>query len=148
MLTESARMSSAAEARFRLQRPNSLPRIVKIIALDTGAEGVVRELALHSWLNATFFTAESFMRNLEAEVEAADLVVLVTSPGGTAQGVGAIGRACSDRRVTTTALLVGAADASDEALARTLRQIRPWSLMVVIANNDDYIADMLTALRA
>lgn len=148
MLTESARMSSAAEARFRLQQPNSLPRIVKIIALDTGAQGVVRELALHSWQNATFFTAESFMRNLEAEVEAADLVVLVASPGGTAQGVGAIGRACSDHRVTTTALLVGAADASDEALARTLRQIRPWSLMVVIANTDDYIADMLTALRA
>lgn len=148
MLTESARMSSAAEARYRLQVPNSLPRIVKVVALDPAAQAVVRQLALQTWQNATFHTAESFMRDLDAEVASADLVVMVASPGGTAASVGTIGRACSDRRVTTTALLVGAADASDEALARTLRQIRPWSLMVVIANNDDYIADLLTALRA
>jgi hypothetical protein len=30
----------------------------------------------------------------------------------------------------------------------TLAQLRPWSLMVVIAESDDYIDDMLTALRA
>ena len=33
-------------------------------------------------------------------------------------------------------------------LSKTLAQLRPWSLMVVIANGDDYIEDMLTALRA
>ena len=37
MLSESARMSSAVEARFRVQAPNSLPRVVKIVALDTTA---------------------------------------------------------------------------------------------------------------
>jgi len=35
-----------------------------------------------------------------------------------------------------------------ETAARTSRQLRPWSLMVVIANADDYIDDMLVALRA
>jgi hypothetical protein len=50
--------------------------------------------------------------------------------------------------VTTTALIVGAASTSDEDLSKTLAQLRPWSLMVVIANADDYIQDMLTALRA
>ena len=148
MLSESARMSSAAEARFRVQAPNSLPRTVKIVALDAIAEDVVRRLALSPWQHATFHSAESFTRNVEGEVAAADLVVMVAGPGGTAHMAAVIGAACSDRRVMTTALIVGAGVASDEALARTLAQVRPWSLMVVIASTDDYIADLLTALRA
>ena len=148
MLSESARMSSAAEARFRVQAPNSIPRTVKIVALDSIAEALARRLALSSWQHATFHSAESFSRNVEAEVATADLVVMVAGPGGTAHAAATIGAACSDRRVMTTALVVGASSASDEALARTLAQVRPWSLMVVIANTDDYIADLLTALRA
>ena len=31
-------MSSAAEARFRVDLPNSRPRAVKVIALDVGSE--------------------------------------------------------------------------------------------------------------
>ena len=37
---------------------------------------------------------------------------------------------------------------SDEALSKTLAQLRPWALMLVIASAEEYIADMLTALRA
>jgi len=59
-----------------------------------------------------------------------------------------IGEVCSLRRVTTTALIMGTASVSDEALSRTLAQLRPWALMLVIANTDEYIDDMLTALRA
>ena len=38
-------------------------------------------------------------------------------------------------------------DASDSEISKTLAQLRPWSLMVVIANSDDYVSDMMTALR-
>lgn len=48
----------------------------------------------------------------------------------------------------TTALVVGARSASDEAVSRTLTQVRPWSLMLAIASPDDYIDDMLVALQA
>ena len=34
MDSESARMSSAAEARFRVDYPNSKPRVVKVVALE------------------------------------------------------------------------------------------------------------------
>jgi len=44
MQTESARMSSAAEARFRIDYPNSEPRVVKVVALDHASERVVNEL--------------------------------------------------------------------------------------------------------
>ena len=73
---------------------------------------------------------------------------MVASAGGHAQAAAIVGRACSTQRVTTTALVVGAIDAPGNALSKTLAQLRPWSLMVVIASDDDYIEDMLTALRA
>ena len=170
MLSESARMSSAAEARFRIQAPNSTPRAVKVIALDPPSERVVKRLAAESWNSATFFTASAFAgaprggarfsvdgwlsdlagrtRDLVNEVATADLVVMVATAGENAQAASLIGEACSLRRVMTTALVLGSASTSDEVLAKSLAHLRPWSLMVVIASAEDYIADMLTALRA
>ena len=163
-------MNSAGEARFRVQAPNSMPRAIKVIALDSPGDSAVRRLADGSWNQAAFFTAsapagaasreEPFAtdgwlhdfagrtRSLTDEVDAADLVVMVAGPGGHAQVASIIGAACSLKRVMTTALIVGATSASDEELSKTLAQVRPWSLMVVIANADDYIGDMLLALRA
>ena len=34
MLSESARMTTAEEARFRIDYPNSKPRAIKVVALD------------------------------------------------------------------------------------------------------------------
>ena len=45
MLSESARATTAAEARFRIDAPNSQPRAVKVIALDAPSEAVVKRLA-------------------------------------------------------------------------------------------------------
>jgi hypothetical protein len=60
MDSESARMSSAAEARFRVDYPNSKPRVVKVVALDAASERVVKRLAQQSWHRATFFTSIKF----------------------------------------------------------------------------------------
>src|SRR5213079_2604587 len=145
MQSESARMSSAAEARFRVQAPNSIPRAIKVIALDAAGEAVVRRLAEAVWNHATFFTAASRgepgggnlppapadealtdlagrSRSVTDEVDTADLVVLA-GPGGHAQAASLIGRACSLRRVTTTGFVVGAASASQNALSKTLAQV-------------------------
>jgi hypothetical protein len=167
MLSESARMSSAAEARFRVQAANSTPRAIKVIAMDPPSADVVKELADRSWPHAMFFTASGVSpgasdgsrsawltdlgggpMDLIEEIDRADLVIMVASPGGHANRASLIGEACSHRRVMTTALVVSAGSASDEDLAKTLAQLRPWSLMVVIANADDYVEDILTALRA
>jgi hypothetical protein len=155
-------MSSAAEARDRVQAPNSTPRATKIIALDAASEAVVRRLARGTWKDATFFTAASHgeagdgaLRDLDghgssvtAEVDAADLVILIAGPGGHAQAAALIGQASSLRRVMTTGFVIGITSASESELSKTLAQLRPWSLMVVIASSDDYIDDMMTALRA
>jgi hypothetical protein len=156
MRSESARMSSAAEARFRVQAPNSTPRAITVVALDAVARGVVRRLATAAWRHATFFIAagdtlaalDGRTTPVADEVGATDLVVLVAGPGGHAAAAAVIGEACSLRRVMTTGFVVGAAAASQAAVSKTLAQLRPWSLMVVIADSDEYIDDMLTALRA
>ena len=168
MTSESARMSSAAEARFRINAPNSQPRTVKVIALDQPSERVVKELARGRWNRAAFFTASAFggaprkgeslsgwlsdlagrTKNLVEEIASADLVVMVATAGESAQAASLIGEACSLKRVMTTALILGGSESSDEALSKTLAQLRPWALMLVIASAEEYIEDMLTALRA
>lgn len=181
MVSESARMSSAAEARYRIEAPNSAPRAIRVIALDPPSEEVVRQLAGTAWNHARFFTAAptapaadgsaletarawvrdltgassgAWLRDLDGapadlveQVTGADLVVMVAAAGHSADLAAIIGSACSDRRITTTTLLVGNASASEQEVARTLAQLRPWSLMVVMANTDEYIEDMLVALR-
>lgn len=168
MQSESARMSSAAEARFRIDAPNSKPRAVKVIALDQPSERVVKSLAQRPWGGATFFTASAFggtpkkgesfagwlndlagrTHNLIEEVNNADLVVMLASAGENVPAASIIGEACSVKRVMTTALVLGGTNISDEVLSKTLAQLRPWALMLVIASAEEYIADMLTALRA
>src|ERR1700730_17700158 len=60
MLSESAKMSSAAEARFRINAPNSKLRNVKVIALDGPSEALVKRLAQLRWNGASFCTASAF----------------------------------------------------------------------------------------
>ena len=125
MQSESARMSSAAEARYRINAPNSKPRSVKVIALDHPSERVVKELAQRQWNRAAFFTASTFgaapkqgesfsgwlndiagrTHNLIEEVNSADLVVMIATAGENAEAASVIGEACSAKRVMTTALV-------------------------------------------
>lgn len=173
MVSESARMSSAAQARFRIDRPNSRARAVKVIALDAASERVVQNLAQASWQRASFLTAAAFSatfgagertagfslggwladlagrtKDLVDEVDSADLVVMVASAGESAAAAALIGETCSLKHVMTTALILGGASTSDDMLSAMLGQLRPYANMLVIASADEYITDMLTALRA
>jgi hypothetical protein len=170
MESESARMSSAAEARFRIDTPNSQPRAVKVIALDAKSERVVKDLAAAPWQRASFLTASSFSgaprrgepfsmggwlndlagrtKDLIDEINSADLVVMVATAGESAAAAAIIGEACNVKHVMTTALVLGGADSSDETLSKMLAQLRPYAMMLVISSADEYIKDMLTALRA
>src|ERR1044072_2216753 len=113
MQSESARMSSAAEARYRIDAPNSRPRSVKVIALDPPSERVVKELSERQWTRWSFVTASAFggtpqqgesfsgwlsdlagrTKNLIEEVNSADLVVMVAAGGESAQAAPTLGEA-------------------------------------------------------
>jgi len=170
MESESARMSSAAEAKFRINTPNSQPRAIKVIALDAPSEHIVKDLAQSQWQRATFLTASAFSgtprrgepfsvggwlndlagrtKDLVDEVNSADLVVMVATAGESAAAAAIIGEACNVKHVMTTALILGGATSSDEVLSKMLAQLRPHVMMLVISSADEYIKDMLTALRA
>ena len=170
MDSESARMSSAAETRFLVDYPNSNPRVVKVVALDTPSERVVKRVAQQAWQRATFFTSIKFegaprggeswsmqawlgdlagrTKALVEEVAGADLVVMVSTAGSSADAAAVIGEACAARKVMTMALIIGSEQQSDDALSKTLATLRPYASMIVIANGDEYIEEMLSALRA
>ena len=211
MDSESARMSSAAEARYRIDYPNSKPRVVKVVALDAASEHVVKRVAERQWQRATFFTSIKFdgaptgadepgsgressarlrassdargVRTMELprwpltplasaaggegskmqawlsdlagrtkalveEVASADLVVMVSSAGTSAQSAAVIGEACAARKVMTMALIIGSEERSNDELSKTLATLRPYASMLVIASGDEYIEEMLSALRA
>ena len=167
MPSESARAASAAEVRYRIDAPNSRPRKIKVIALDRASEGVVKSLASRQWQGASFLTMREApprgqpfsmqgwladlageTRSLVDEIGAADQVVMVATAGENAEAASIIGEAASLKRVMTTGLIICGPQSSDEALSQTLARLRPWALMLVIASAEDYIADMLVALRA
>src|SRR5882672_11037639 len=126
MTSQSARAASRAEARFRVDYPNSLPRSVKIMALDEQAVPLVDRIvaadahrrkldlpaydrpttgsvpALKEWMNQ--LTARA--RSLIADIAPGDLVVVVATAGEDAEPAGLIGEACRHRGVPVTALIV------------------------------------------
>jgi hypothetical protein len=170
MQSESARMTTAEEAKFRISAPNSKPRAIKVIALDKRSEEVVKKLAEGSWNKASFFASVHFDSPPQAgadwsmkawlndiagrtiklmdEVNTADLVVMVASAGERAEAASVIGEACAAKRVQTTALILDRKSSSDDALSNTLLHLRPFVSMLVVADDDDYIESMLVALRA
>ena len=116
-------MSSAAEARFRIAESQPTGRLVQMIALDRVTDAELKVAA------------------------GADFVVMVTSAGADARAAATIGEACSRRRITTATVVVRGASATDEMLSKTLAQVRPWSLMVVVAGDESYLDDLLKSFR-
>ena len=146
MQSESARAARAAEARFRIDAPNSRPRAIKVIALDRPAKAMVKRLAQGAWNGATFFTTQprapprgqrfsmqgwlgdlaGRTKDLVDEINGADLVVMLATAGEDARAASLIGEACSVNRVTTTALSCTAPSVSDSKRCRAaLRNFGP-----------------------
>jgi hypothetical protein len=169
MLSESARMMTAEQARFRINYPNSKPRATKIVALDEESAETLKSFAGFPWNGArflTFVSATSGGEGLEdlpvdatlvdvdgkevrltEELKGADMVAMVTSEGKRADAAAAIGNACLVRGIMTTGMILPRPGAEEE-VTRTLKALRPYAHMLVVASDTDYIPEMLTALRA
>ena len=167
MISESARASTAAEARFRLDAPNARPRTTRIIALDPAAERAVRPVAEGSWTGARFFAltgttpagdglaevpidvtlreADGGAWGLADVLADADAVVMIATSGAGSAAASVIGGACSARGILATGLVVAEGDADARP---ALHGLRPHAAMLVVASGADYVSDMLSALRA
>jgi hypothetical protein len=163
VLSECACATSAEEARFRIDHPNSAPRRIKIVALDKPAERVVRQLANAKWNSATFMTAvkngESvsidWLSDLAGEavslldqLRAADHVVTVSTAGESAEGAAIIAEVCNAHRIMLTALVIDPTNVPEPQLLGTMAPLRVHASMLVVAKGEEYVEAMLTALRA
>jgi hypothetical protein len=164
MLSESARATSGSEARFRIDYPNSMPRLVKVIALDEVGRTRVDQIAAFTLLSlenapaslpAESGAVRAWLRGIAGEttslieeIDSADLVVMLASAGSNAEAALLIGETCHMRKVTAIGLVLQDAGTTDAMIERTLKTMRPFVTMLVIASSAEYIEEMLNALRA
>ena len=135
-------MSSAAEARFRIPSGAAVSRRIAVAALDPAGERLVSRLSQQAWTTVGFMPPGAL-----DGIAGADLVVMLAAAGGDASAAAAIGQVCSDRRIHTATFVIRPSSATDEALSRTLAQVRPWSLMVVVLSDESYVEDLLRSFR-
>lgn len=118
-------MSSLNDPRppFRIVHQPPTGRIVKVVRLDRVTDADLKDAA------------------------AADFVVMVTAAGTDGRAAATIGEICSRRRITTATVVVREPSTTDAMLSATLAQVRPWSLMVIVAGDESYLDDLLKSFR-
>src|SRR5690606_14981348 len=98
-----ARAATAAEARYRIQRPVAPARAPRVVGLDDGAVGIVRRVAGLDWANARFYAwrdagllqgVDGGSATLDDELASADVVVMIATSDGGADAAHTIGEAC------------------------------------------------------
>jgi hypothetical protein len=135
-----ARAATAAEARFRIDRPIR-GRSALVIALDEEAAEVVDRVAEQPWQGARFVRApEDFSEDL-AETDVAIMIATAEADG---EAAAAIGRACAERGIMTAGLILG--DRLDVAAA--VSALRPYARNLMVTGDEQDVAEVLTALRA
>lgn len=163
LLHSCARAATAEEARFRVDYPNSKTRTSRVIALDDEAASLVGRISTLPWQAAHFLTYEeaisvndapgsdAILRSfdgvqtrLSKELEGADVAVMIATADVGAEAASIIGRACATRRIMTAGLVVGDGNGVDAAV----NALRPYASVLVVSTDEEYVPEMLGALRA
>lgn len=165
LLNSCARAATAAEARFRIDAPIASSRATRVIALDEGAEPVVRRVAGQPWFGARFFTCKApallarsngdvadlvllctdgSESRLSEQLAGADVAVMVATANDGARAASAIGDACTLRGIMTAGVVLG--DARDTGAA--VSALRPYARVLLVTRDELDVAEVLTALRA
>jgi hypothetical protein len=154
-LSSCARATTAAELRYRVDAPIAPSRGVRVIALDAGAAEVAARVAGLEWSSARFLVCEGDAdglrlrgmggapADLDEQLDAADVVVMVATEDSGAAAAYALGKACWQRGTMTAGLVVGGAR-SEEAVAA----LRPHARVLLPSADEGDVVDLLTALRA
>ena len=85
---------------------------------------------------------------LVEEVASADLVVMVAGAGSGAEAASIIGESLHRAQGHDHRAGHRKRQSTDEEISKTVAGLRPYASMLVIANGDEYIEEMLAALRA
>ncbi|WP_238014960.1 hypothetical protein KZZ52_33350 [Dactylosporangium sp. AC04546] len=165
LLNSCARAATAAEARFRLDAPIAPSRGTRVVALDEGAEAVVRRAAEQHRGGAHFLSCQSpampadgdltgiadvvLVRDdgsearLSAELAGADAAVMVATTDEAAAAARAIGDACTLYGIMTAGLVLAGQDTRV-----TVSALRPHARVLMVTHDEQDLTELLTALRA
>ena len=137
-----ARAATAKEARYRIDRPIA-GRSARVIALDARAAAVVMRLAEMPWGASRFFAHASEFRP-EDELADADVAIMIATADADHETASAIARACVERGIMTAGLILGDRLEVGEAVAA----LRPYARNLMVTEDEDDVAAVLSALRA
>ena len=84
--------------------------------------------------------------SLMKELAGVDTVIMLTATDA-AEAAEIIGNACAARGIAATGLVL-APEEGAEALGQIVAALRPHTAMLVVSSSEDYIGEMLSALRA
>jgi hypothetical protein len=159
-----ARATTSAEMRHRIDRPIRGRSGARIIGLDRGADDVVQRIAGETWGHARFYglaepaadpdaggSAAVMLRDvggaessLLAELEEADVVIMVATTAADGAAASIIGAACTVRAIMTAALVIG----EPAAVVGTVATVRPHARVLMVSTDERDVVDLLSALRA
>jgi hypothetical protein len=134
-----ARAATAEEARFRIDRPIGA-RLAVVAALDDEAAAIVDRLAGQSWRGARFLRAGE----APVDLEDVDVVVMIATAEADAEAAAELAEACFERGIMTAGLILG--DPAEVALA--VSALRPYARNLMATDDEEDVAEVLTALRA
>ena len=159
----SVKAASAAELRFRLDYPLAPSRGVRVVALDSGAELMIRKVAETPWAKAKFFVAETAISTqgmqggpvevvfrgldgtvawLNDELEDVDSIIMVASSDYGSEAAATIAAACAVRGIMTAGLVLG------ENTELTVSGLRPYAQVLLVPADESDMEALLMALRA
>jgi hypothetical protein len=161
LLSSCARAASAAEARYRIDRPIAPSRAGRIVALDEGAAEVVARTAQLEWANARFYVCEPgtdddsvLLRGIEGgpatladELASASVVVMIATSDAGAGCAYALGKACWERGIQTAGLVLGDGTQEGTAASAAVAALRPHARVLLPSATEVDVVDLLTALR-
>jgi hypothetical protein len=139
LLNSCAKAATAAEARFRIDRPIG-GRQALVVALDDAAAEVVDRVAERPWRGARFLDD----RYGQASLEDVDVVVMIATSEADGDVAAALARACIERGIMTTGLVIG----DRLEVAEAVSALRPYARNLMVTDDEEDVAEVLTALRA
>jgi hypothetical protein len=164
LLNSCARAATAAEARFRIDRPIA-GRSARVIALDTGAAAVVRRVSEQPWRGARFLTSEDgapvaggngaaadialrVMDGSESllsdELADADVAIVIATSDDGAEAASTIALACDRSGIMTAGLILG----DPLQVGAAVSALRPYAPVLLVSDDESDLSELLTALRA
>lgn len=163
LLSNSARATSRSESKYRIDYPLVPTRGARVIALDEGAEKIIRKTAQSDWKTAHFFTIETAPGNseyiddsvnvnlrsldgrqvpLQDELNGVDVVIMIATRDSGSSAASIIAAACTVRGIMTAGIII-----SNDATS-TVAALRPHARILLISASDTDLETLLTAIRA